>query len=192
MQELYPRQDNMQYSNYYESIFGIGNFDQTNCISQEERLEKLESTISNLNRRMTDWEQTNYYNIKDIKASEVIMKSDEQTKLTNDIIKNIEELSENEEIRDQIATCASMAKKTLKLLKITSCSSDGNYRKSMLHLFYQVIKRNYARELFNEKQISLLKEMLMESKKPFISEDRYAEFDEQLYLNKLTVFPEEE
>ena len=59
-------------------------------------------------------------------------------------------------------------------------------------LFYQIIKRNYAKKLFNQKQVELLLQLLEESKKTFISEDKYYEFDEQTYLNKLDAFPEEE
>lgn len=166
-------------------------------VQQDEHLENLDIAYNDLNKRMTDMEQIVYYNIRENnfmvdQVSEERMKNDEQTKLTNDIICDVKKLLEVDELRDQINECASIADKTFKLLKITKKYNDDNYKKNALHLFYQIIKRNYAKKLFNQKQVELLLQILEESKTTFISEDRYYEFDEQAYLNKLDVFPEEE
>ena len=123
---------------------------------------------------------------------EARMKNDDQTKLTNDIICDVKKLLEVDELRDQINDCTSIADKTFRLLKITKKQNDDNYKKNTLQLFYQIIKQNYAKKLFNQKQVELLLQILEECKTTFISEDKYYEFDEHAYLNKLDVFPEEE
>lgn len=70
--------------------------------------------------------------------------------------------------------------------------TDGhNYRKDTLHLFYQVIKRNYASRRFCKEQIDLLVEMLEKSQKTFIGEEEYFNLDERVYQNNLDVFPGE-
>ena len=62
----------------------------------------------------------------------------------------------------------------------------------MVHLFFQAVKRNYARKKFNQKQIALLLKIIKASTKMLVTEEEYLQFDEQLYLNDLDVFPEME
>ena len=78
------------------------------------------------------------------------------------------------------------------LLKIMEKTEENNYKKNVIHLFYQAIKRNYARAKFNESQIGLMVEMIKKSQENFVDEEDYFELDERLYQNKLEIFPEGE
>ena len=71
-------------------------------------------------------------------------------------------------------------------------TDKSDYRKNMVHLFFQAVKRNYARKKFNQKQIALLLKIIKASTKMLVTEEEYLQFDEQLYLNDLDVFPEME
>lgn len=120
------------------------------------------------------------------------MQKREHSVLTNDIIEEVKKLYGVEDLQDQIACCVSIADKTFRLLKVMEKAEEGNYKKDIVHLFYQVVKRNYAKGRFNEGQIKLLLEMIEKSKKPYISEEEYFEVDKRLYQNKLDIFPEGE
>ncbi len=161
---------------------------------QDQSIERLNEQVQELYNRIDSsekWEKYNtYFNIENSnKLSENRMENREQAELTNDIVREIETLEENEDIRDQIAICTSVAQKTLKLLKIMPKSNEDNYKKSIVHLFYQAIKRNYARKLFTKEQIAVLVRLMKESKNMVVSEDKYFEYDEELYNCDLEVFP---
>lgn len=130
-------------------------------------------------------------NMKNKVSGEYRVKN-EQATLTEDIILKTEELAVGEDLRDQIAICAEIAEKTLQLLKIMKKTDKCDYRKNMVHLFFQAVKRNYARKKFNQKQITLLLKMIKTSTKMRVTEEEYLQFDEQLYLNDMDVFPEME
>lgn len=130
-------------------------------------------------------------NMKNKVSGEYGVKS-EQATLTEDIIIKTEELAEGEDLRDQIAICTEIAEKTLQLLKIMRKTDKSDYRKNVVHLFFQAVKRNYARKKFNQKQIALLLKIIKASTKMLVTEEEYLQFDEQLYLNDLDVFPEME
>ena len=159
---------------------------------------------SNFNQRLEELENFTYnmYNIvpsdiifsreQEIKVSgEDMRQKKEESMLTNDILDKMNQLYESEDLQDQIAYCASIAEQTFQLLKIVKKESEDNCRKEVLHLFYQAVKRNYAKKVFCKGQVDLLKEMIKRSQESFIREEEYLDFDERLYLNKLEIFPEE-
>ncbi len=124
-------------------------------------------------------------------SREDVLLEKEPFALTNDILAEVKQLYGFGDIRDQISCCASVADKTFQLLKIVRKTDGHNYRKDTLHLFYQVIKRNYASRRFCKEQIDLLVEMLEKSQKTFIGEEEYFNLDERVYQNNLDVFPGE-
>lgn len=160
----------------------------------DQSIDRLNEQVQELYNRIDGFEKWEKYNtnfniINVSKLSESRMEKREQTDLTNDIVREIEALEENEDIRDQIAICTSVAQKTLKLLKMMPKSSEDNYKKNIVHLFYQAIKRNYARKHFTKEQIDVLVRLMKESKNMVVSEDKYFEYDEELYNCDLEVFP---
>lgn len=130
-------------------------------------------------------------NMKNKVSGEYDVKSKQAT-LTEDIILKTEELVTGEDLRDQIAICTEIAEKTLQLLKIMKKTDKCDYKKNVVHLFFQAVKRNYARKKFNQKQITLLLKIIKSSTKMMVTEEEYLQFDEQLYLNDIDVFPEME
>lgn len=159
---------------------------------------------SNFNQRLEDLENFTYnmYNIvssditfpreQEIKVSgEDMGQEKEESMLTNDILEEVKQLYESEDLQDQISYCASITEQTFRLLKIVKKTDENNYRKEALHLFYQAVKRNYAKKVFCKEQVDLLMEMMEKSQTSYIGEEEYFEFDEKLYLNKLEIFPEE-
>ena len=121
-----------------------------------------------------------------------MLQEQEQSVLTNDILEEVNQLYHAEDIQDQISCCVFIAEKTFELLKMIDKPDENNYKKQVVHLFYQVVKRNYARGKFTKDQISLMTQMIEKSRKPFVCEEEYFELDEKLYLNKLEIFPEGE
>jgi len=126
------------------------------------------------------------------KVGGVYLMKNKQTTLTEDIIRKTEELAGAEDLRDQIVVCTDIAEKTLELLKIMKKVDENDYRKNIVHLFFQAIKRNYAKKKFNRKQINLLIEMITISTGKTVTEEEYLQYDEELYLNRLDSFAEVE
>lgn len=171
---------------------------------QDQRIDRLDSQIDDLNRKLDvifpDWNISGYsYNDvtsnKDIMDYETLRKdivNSEQDRLFNNITAEVRKLEGLDDIRDQIAYCASVCNNTLNLLKKYNDVNDDNYSKRLLHLFYQVIKRNYSKSLFTEEQVAIMLDMIEAVKSLFVDKDKYWEFDEKLYSVGLDSFPEEE
>ena len=161
---------------------------------------EINQKLGNFNRRLTDLERNNLWinrefyleNEENEVSEEDVLCEQEQSMLTNDILEEVEQLYQTEDIQDQISCCVSIAEKTFQLLKIMEKTEENNYKKNVIHLFYQAIKRNYARAKFNESQIGLMVEMIKKSQENFVDEEDYFELDERLYKNKLEIFPEGE
>lgn len=174
---------------------------------QDQRIDELYKKIDDLNRKVNirprDWNKNirgYLYNEaalnKDIIDPETlgkdIMINSEQNYLISNIIAEVRKLEGLDDIRDQIAYCASVCDNTLKLLKIYNDSNDDNYSKRLLHLFYQIIKRNYSKSLFTGEQAAIMLDMIKTVRSPFVDADKYWKFDETLYDAGLNSFPEEE
>ncbi len=165
--------------------------------SQEERVDELLHKVDNLNFKVNNFVQSEYnYIPKGAKyafnAGDEIMKLSEENRIIQEIITEVEKIKELDDIQDQIASCACVSNKCLKLLRIVKRNGENNQRKSTMHLFFQAIKRNYAKKVFTNNQIDLMILMLMECQNEYIGESKYFEFDEKLYKLNLSVFPEEE
>lgn len=175
--------------------------------AQDQRIDELYKKVDDLNRRVNisylDWNKYSrgyLYNEttsnKDRADFETLLKDrmdkSEQKNLLGRITGEVEKLNGFEDIRDQIACCASICDHTLNLLKKYNDSNDENYGKRLLHLFYQIIKRNYSKQLFTDKQAAIMLDMIKTVKLPFVDADRYWKFDEALYSAGLDSFPEEE
>lgn len=104
-----------------------------------------------------------------------MLQEQEQSVLTNDILEEVNQLYHAEDIQDQISCCVFIAEKTFELLKMIDKPDENNYKKQVVHLFYQVVKRNYARGKFTKDQISLMTQMIEKSRKPFVCEEEYFE-----------------
>ncbi len=161
----------------------------------------VETKQKNFNQQLTDFgvaglhldvhEGFNFKKENEVSGENMLQKR-EHSVLTKDIIEEVKKLYEAEDLQDQIACCASIAEKTFRLLKVMDKPEEGNYKKDMVHLFYQVVKRNYAKRKFNGEQIGLLLEMIEKSKMPYIGEEDYFELDERIYQHKFNIFPEGE
>ncbi len=116
----------------------------------------------------------------------------EQEKLTRDILSDVRRLSDLKDLRDQICMCVQIKEQTVKLLKMTKVRGEENYQKACIHLFLQAIGKNYAEHLLTQSQLDLLTEILEESKKDYVSEEKYFQLDEKVYNNDMNIFPEEE
>lgn len=177
--------------------------------AQDKRIDELYVIVDDLNRKVNiniyDWNKNKYireylYNEttlnKDIinheTLSKDIMDNNEQNNLLSNIVAEVGKLRGLDDIRDQIAYCASVCNNTLNLLKKYNNSNGDNYSKRLLHLFYQVIKRNYSKSLFTDEQIVVMLDMIKTVKSPFVDADKYWKFDEALYSVGLDSFPEEE
>lgn len=162
----------------------------------QKQYSEIHQQFGNFNQRLTDLESNNFFDCELVypenEVSEEDMFQKQSVVLTNDILGNVKELYQTEDIQEQISCCVSIAEKTFQLLKAVEKTEENNYKKDMIHLFYQVIKRNYARGKFNDAQIGLMMEMLEKSQKFFVDEEEYFELDERLYLNNLEIFPVEE
>lgn len=133
-----------------------------------------------------------YSRKRNAKVSKMGVALSEADKLTDNIVADVKSLADVEEIRDQICICAKIKQQTLRLLKMTKTKTEENYQKGCIHLFFQAIARNYAQHIFKEPQLDLLVEIMEESKKGYVSEERYFQLDKKVYDNRLSIFPEEE
>ncbi len=120
------------------------------------------------------------------------VQNDKQTDLLHEIIESVQKLEKIEDFCDQISHCAYICNKMLQLLNRYGVKQKDNYCRKLWHLFYQAIKRNYAKQLFTKEQLALMLNMLMATKTLYVEEEIYWQFDEQLYHYGLDVFPEEE
>lgn len=190
------------YNNLIESLFL-----QKEQI-QDQRIDELYKKIDDLNRRVDispwDWNKS----IRGYLYSEAMLNKDiidhpetlnkdiminnEQNYLLSNITATVRKLEGLDDIRDQIAYCASVCDNTLKLLKIYSNSNDDDYSKRLLHLFYQIIKRNYSKSLFTDEQVAVMLDMIKTVQSSFVDANKYWKFDETLYYAGLDSFPEEE
>ncbi|MDE6949408.1 MAG: hypothetical protein K2P64_00565, partial [Lachnospiraceae bacterium] len=139
---------------------------------QDQRIDRLDSQIDDLNRKLDvifpDWNISGYsYNDvtsnKDIMDYETLRKdivNSGQDRLFNNITAEVCKLEGLDDIRDQIAYCASVCNNTLNLLKKYNDVNDDNYSKRLLHLFYQIIKRNYSKSLFTQEQVAIMLAMI--------------------------------
>lgn len=171
---------------------------------QDQRIDELYSKFDDLNRRMDfspSYWNISKYSYKDVTSNRDIMDyealsrdivNSEQDKLFSRITVEVRKLEGLDDIRDQIAYCASVCNDTLNLLKKYKDVNDDNYSKRLLHLFYQIVKRNYSKALFTDEQVSIMLDMIEAVKSLFVDEDKYWEFDEILYSVGLDSFPEEE
>lgn len=174
---------------------------------QDQRIDELYKKVDDLNRRVNisppDWNKyirRYLYNEmtlnKDILDNETlskeIMNNSEQNNLFSNIVAEVRKLEGLDDIRDQIAYCVSVCDNTLNLLKKYNDSNDDNYSKRLLHLFYQIIKRNYSKFLFTHEQVAVMLDMIKTVKTPFVDADKYWKYDEILYSVGLDSFPEEE
>lgn len=126
------------------------------------------------------------------RVSGVYLMKNKQTALTEDIIRRTKELVEKEDLRDQIIICSDIVQKTLNLLKLMEKVDLYGYKKNVVHLFFQAIKRNYAKKKFNQKQIELLIKIMKASMEITVTEEEYLKYDEELYLNDLDTLAEVE
>ncbi len=174
---------------------------------QDQRIDELYKKVDDVNRRVnivfSDWNQSRRGNLYDVAMlnktiidhevlSRDITDNGEQNNLFSNITAEVGKLKGLDDIRDQIAYCASVCVNTLNLLKKYNDTNDDNYSKRLLHLFYQVIKRNYSKALFTDEQVAVMLDMIKTVKSPFVDEDKYWKFDETLYFVGLDSFPEEE
>ena len=176
---------------------------------QDQRIDELYKKVDDLNRRVNisflDWNKNKtiseyLYNEttlnKDIIDHETlsidIMDNNEKNNLLNNITAEVGQLRGLDDLRDQIAYCVTVCNNTLCLLKKYNDSNDDNYSKRLLHLFYQIIKRNYSKNLFTDEQVEVMLDMIKTVKSPFVEADEYWKFDETLYSVGLNSFPEEE
>lgn len=160
----------------------------------DQQMETISKNLNNLNFKMNTFIEERYNFDKYMTNNLFFQKSmenSEKTNILNKIINEIRKLNDLDDIQDQVAGCAYVCKNTLSLLKNMKLSSEENYSKKLLHLFYQAVKRNYSRSLFTNIQIKLMLDMVEECKKTFVHENVYWEFDEKLYECGLVVFPEE-
>lgn len=129
---------------------------------------------------------------KNNRVSGASLMRNKKTALTEDIIRRTEKLAEIEDLRDQIIICSDIAEKTLNLLKLMEKVDLYGYEKNVVHLFFQAIKRNYAKKKFNQKQIELLIKIMKASMEITVTEEEYLKYDEELYLNDLDTLAEVE
>lgn len=204
--------DSQELEDMYGTYFGIySSINIQKEKSQDKQISELRRKVhsfelqnTNFNQRLEDIEHLTYnmYNIvssdinfpreQEMKVSGEDMRQEkEESMLTNDILEEVKQLYESEDLQDQISHCASIAEQTFRLLKIVKKTGENNYRKEVLHLFYQAIKRNYAKKVFCKEQVDLLREMMEKGQTSYIGEEEYFDFDERLYLNKIEIFPEE-
>ncbi|MBD5459093.1 MAG: hypothetical protein HDR27_11055 [Lachnospiraceae bacterium] len=128
----------------------------------------------------------------DVIRDGIIMNKSAQMNMISHMITEVQKLEGLEDSRDQVEYCAHICKDTLEFLKNNPVSNSENYCAKVLHLFYQAIKRNYAKNFFTSEQVHLMLDMLEECKNGFVDKDKYWEFDERLYNAHLSVFPEED
>lgn len=167
--------------------------------NQDFRLDEFSADLNDMNFKVNNLIQNGYNYYQKPKDTDYVLGMDDdilkisvESRIIQDIICEVEKFKNCDDIQDQIAISACISEKCLKLLKIMKRSGDDNQRKSTVHLFFQAIKRNYAKSLFNGEQVDLMKLMLVESQNDYISESKYFDFDEKLYQVNLSVFPEEE
>ncbi len=188
-------------TNHNSSFLGINNNELfANIIlkkqlNQDQSIDELNRKVDELNFRLNNF-ITIRYNDNDLfhqsESGNYQMNHSDQIHLINKIVNEVQQLGELNDIRDQIADCVPICDETLELIQRYKNSNRSNFYKDTLRLFYQSIKRNYSKSLFSESQISVMLDMLKECKKYYIDEERYWEFDEQLYHVGLKVFPEVE
>lgn len=164
--------------------------------SQDREIKKITDEVYNINLKLNDLIPDGYNYIENEKretvSGNIMNQRDNHISMIDGIIIEVEKLEGLEDIRDQVEFCASICEKTLTFLKQYNVSNHNNYCKKVMHLFLQSVKRNYGKHLFTAGQVKLLTDMLYESKKLFIDEKKYWDFDEQLYDAGLSVFPEED
>ena len=136
--------------------------------------------------------RTNAEIFRNNRVSGVYSMRNKQTALTEDIIRRTKGLEEVEDLRDQIIICSDIVQKTLNLLKLMEKANLYGYEKNVVHLFFQAIKRNYAKKKFNQKQIELLVKIMKASMEMIVSEEEYLQYDEELYFNDLDTLAEVE
>lgn len=98
---------------------------------------------------------------------------------------------EVEDIQEQIENCVEIANKILIKLESVPKEKD-NYRRHLIMLLYTAIKRNYAIEIFSNKQIDILIEITEKCNEKSVSESEYFNYDEQLYECDLEVMAMED
>lgn len=129
---------------------------------------------------------------KNNRVSGAYLMRNKQTALTEDIIRRTKELAEVGDLWGQIIICSDIVQKTLNLLKLMEKVDLYGYEKNVVHLFFQAIKRNYARKKFNQKQIELLEKIIKASMATIVTEEEYLQYDEELYFNDLDTLAEVE
>lgn len=99
-----------------------------------------------------------------------------------------EEFLECADLNSQVQTAACVIAEIRSLLKSTG-KQRGNYKRLLLMLMHDAIKRNYSKSLFTERQTSCLVRMARSSSAFFVTEEEYDRYDEELYDCDLEVLP---
>lgn len=199
--DFIDREEPENYNNFWISLF------LQKEEMQDQKIKEIYENLDNLNRKVnisvSNWNnytRRSLYNEKtlnkdilgDVTFSRKIMDNSEKSYLLSNITAEVRNLKGLDDIRDQIAYCVSVCDNTLRLLKKYNDFNNDNYDKRLLHLFYQIIKRNYSKSLFTDEQIAVMLDMIQTVKSSFVDADKYWEYDEKLYSIGLDSFPEEE
>lgn len=100
----------------------------------------------------------------------------------------LEELEENEDLQYQVQISAGIVGKIKEILK-TVPKQDNNYRRKLLLLLHQAIKKNYSKHLFTEQQTDVLKRIAKSCNYAIVDKETYYQYDEELFNAELEVLP---
>lgn len=100
----------------------------------------------------------------------------------------VEELIENDDIHFQVQCAAKIVGEVRSLLKVIPKEKD-NYKRQLLLLLHEAIKRNYSKGLFTAEQIAVIIRMVKKCEDRYISKQQYYQYDKELYNCGIEVFP---
>ena len=140
--------------------------------SRYESLEEYDETFSSMDKNWT------------FKA-QVQEEEDERDSLLED---RTEEFLKCTDLNSQVQIAACVIAEIRNLLKTTE-KQEGNYKRQLLMLMHDAVKRNYTKGLFTGQQASCLVRMARSGSAHLVTEEEYDRYDEELYDCDLEVLP---
>ncbi len=159
--------------------------------NQDRQLDKIENRLSILESQLakaqntyisaTAFEDFQYREINEKRNFKIYFSPSKLESLTEDLVKC-------PNVQSQVQASAQVIGEIRELLE-TVPKQKNNYRRQLLLLFHQAVKRNYSKKLFNKEQKKFFSTIARICKKEFVTKEEYYKFDEMSYNNQLDVLP---
>lgn len=163
--------------------------------NHEKRVTDIESELKELrelihpDNHMTNDNQFSAIKQNAARLDEYVNRGIDNKRVERRLENIVSELSEVEDKKLQVQIVGELVDEIKGILKDVP-KQKNNYRRQMLLMFHEALKQNYAKDLFNEKQVKTLIEVARVCNEAFVTREQYFKMDNILCECDLDMIPD--